>query len=587
VPVATEAPSTNWVDILQAHPKFKDEWGVPVSGGTLKHRNPRNPSYATPNNGISTTAGVLNSPMYNTLVRFDPWVGLSSIIPDLAKSWVPSDDGLKITMKLEENVVFQNNPNLPDTYNGGKINGDAFTCEDAQASLELAIRPPESEKRRITRGKAYLSHITSSDCPDGPLAHTLVLNLSLPLAGTLPILAAGNLEIVDKDFINWWTTEKPGFFHSTTTENFPHLHGTGPFQPVEFQPDVRFTHKANPDYWREGLPFVDGIESFIILDYATAFTALLTGQVHVFGRGSWALQAGQAAQAQRDFADRVELHDHLHAFADGLSFYFYPPLDDIRLRRAISLTLDRDAYVKFWQAGDISMRSKMMDFIPDTDWSPTAETLATTPGLRPEKEADRKLANELLDDQFGPGERPELVCNVQNVEDQTKICLFFGDQMKKHLGITVKMEFEERTVRTPKTDTCQMTITGGSGGGNSVVGQPDDWIFGTFYRDNLVTPGSICRSALWAEAEPELTVELEELAWKIRTELDQVKRKEMVLQWETKHFTEMITKIGFAWNRNVNAILKGVVRGYSCKNQTLCVYTKQGIDQFERLWLVK
>ena len=54
------------------------------------------------NNDSGTWDGEFRLTPHNTLIRFDSWAGLNSIIPDLAKSWEWSSDDLHLTMKPEE-----------------------------------------------------------------------------------------------------------------------------------------------------------------------------------------------------------------------------------------------------------------------------------------------------------------------------------------------------------------------------------------------------------------------------------------------------------------------------------------------------
>ena len=57
-----------------------------------------------------------------------------------------------------------------------------------------------------------------------------------------------------------------------------HPIGTGPFKFVEFKPNQSITVSRNPDYWREGRPYLDGIEYTMIKDPATAGLAFIAGK---------------------------------------------------------------------------------------------------------------------------------------------------------------------------------------------------------------------------------------------------------------------------------------------------------------------
>ena len=143
----------------------------------------------------------------NSLFRIDAWTGdLTTIEGDLVESWDMSDDALTLTMYLHEGVMFHElHPEspIPAEYNGGLISGDEFVCEDAVATYERYVNPPEWEPG-LSSESAQLQHLDSTSCPDGPRGHTFVMHFSVPLGKTMGILAAGlPATILDKDWLEW------------------------------------------------------------------------------------------------------------------------------------------------------------------------------------------------------------------------------------------------------------------------------------------------------------------------------------------------------------------------------------------------
>jgi ABC-type transport system substrate-binding protein len=55
--------------------------------------------------------------------------------------------------------------------------------------------------------------------------------------------------------------------------------GTGPFKFVEFKPNEIIRVTRNPDYWKQGRPYLDGIEWTIIKDVSTRNLAFIAGKV--------------------------------------------------------------------------------------------------------------------------------------------------------------------------------------------------------------------------------------------------------------------------------------------------------------------
>src|SRR5262249_59803287 len=67
--------------------------------------------------------------------------------------------------------------------------------------------------------------------------------------------------------------------HVSSSDMRQHPIGTGPFKFVEFKPNERITLTRNPGYWKNGRPYLDGIEFTIIRDVSTANLAFIAGKV--------------------------------------------------------------------------------------------------------------------------------------------------------------------------------------------------------------------------------------------------------------------------------------------------------------------
>jgi peptide/nickel transport system substrate-binding protein len=57
-----------------------------------------------------------------------------------------------------------------------------------------------------------------------------------------------------------------------------HPIGTGPFRFTEYKPNQSIKVTRNPDYWRPGRPYLDGIEYTMIANHSTAILAFATGK---------------------------------------------------------------------------------------------------------------------------------------------------------------------------------------------------------------------------------------------------------------------------------------------------------------------
>ncbi|MBF8266886.1 MAG: bac 5 protein [Dehalococcoidia bacterium] len=568
VPTATPRQSAATLTQL---PGYKPEWGQPQRGGILKLGMPQNPGGGEfrPSLG-SAIFGTMSGPIYNALLRYDPWVGISSLTGDLAKSWEFSGNGLTLTLRLEEGVKFQANPVIPE----GLRNAD-FTCEDVQASIEYIVHPPEPKRTPDTN----LQHVTGVSCPDGAKGYTVVMSFNEVLGKTLGVLHIPPM--LDKEWITWYVANRFDEMGTATPTSYRLGTGSGPMMPLEFQPDIIAKLRRNPSYFREGLPLLDGMDMFILKDFTTRFTALATGQIHWFGAGSSSLLPGQIAQAERDFPDRIALHSTLHTFGMGARLNLNrAPYNDRRVREAISLAINRDDWLLFNLAGARS-KAKLVGFMepyPDYWWGTPEEVLRTWPGIRQPKDQDIAEANRLLDEVFGKGKRFNTTCQTRNSQNYVDSCLFFTDQVKQKLGIGVTTQPYELAAWTPFTDVCNYDMQGNVLG--TSTGDPD----ATLLRYSWVYPQSAsnkCNLEGVTAAEPVLQAELAAMIAAETVELDQAKRTEMVRAIDKKLTLEMMHEIHFGWI----VIFFGTTT--NVKGYTLVIFPNNNYSAFERTWLAK
>jgi len=577
----TDITSLPWIERLMVSPGYKAEWGTPKTGGILQMGMPKNPGNIRFHT-TTTTPGPHASNPYNGLLRFDPWVGLDSLITDMAKSWNMSDDGLTLTLELEEGILFQDNPyadDIPASYNGGLIRGDEFTCEDVKASVEFYVTPPAHETR-MSYGPPRLGHMNSVTCPAGVLGYTAVMNFDMALSKTMTEVAEGHMAMMDKEYIEWMNELHPAFRDNNSPERFLWLAGYGAFVPVEFQPDIITKYLRNPTYWREGLPLLDGIDLLILKDGTTRFTALATGQVQYFGHGSYGMLPGQVAQAQRDFADKITVHTAQHNFGYGIQYNFSRSPWNIReVRQAIQLAVNRDDWLLFRESGSYAGVLLVGSLAPGTPYSFTEEELRTWPGMRQPKDADIEAANVLLDGVFGPGERFSSECNVNNTQNDIDMCLFFMDQMARSLEIDLQIEIHEWAVGASNSLAGLYDARAGSNGYTG-TGDPDEDFFGSNYLPGATNPSTIRALQAMMDAEPVLYQQYMDMGVAQSTIMDVAERKAAVQEMEKLMFEELILETMLGWN-NMFFATTPELRGYVLfKFQGSSIWSN-----YERLWL--
>ena len=596
-PTATPvmAPDTDiaWMDRYLQSPGYDPEWGQPIKGGTFIFGAQRD---GTRFNLAAThccySHGCYSGLPINSLFRVDAWTGdLRTIEGDLVESWDMSEDALTLTMKLREGVMYQDiHPKspIPAEYNGGKIAGDEFVCEDAKASIErFAWTPPwETGIFPFYTGATALVHLEMTTCPDGPRGYSFEMHFKYPLARTLQSLSAGYTPIIqDKDWIAWVNDfgEREGRSFGTTEipDNFYALHGTGPFMAMDINRSVSTTFDANPNYWREGLPLLDRYRNVVIKDIGSRFTALATGKIHYMGEGSWSMTPGQARQAIRDFPDRIVINNQLNHWARTIYFGANPPWDDVRVRKAIHLALDRDQWLEFYRIEGYDGMKIAHTMAPGTFFAPTEEEIRTWPGYRQPKDEDVAEANRLMDEVFGEGSRPTAECTATTTnQSDIDACLFVIDNLKKNLSMEVISDFNEAAVNSDRISSGNFDFSISSAT-MATIGDPDDDLYSNYILEFVSASSKQSMEARWAE-QPEVMAEVESMIRAQSRELDPLKRKELVREMDLKILNEVDQYIVVGWSLifpGWRVELKGW-KGYDLYSQTKYV-------QNERMWLAQ
>ena len=117
--------------------------------------------------------------------------------------------------------------------------------------------------------------------------------------------------------------------------------GTGPFILERYEPNVKTVFKRNPDYYRDGQPYVDGVEWLVINDESTGLAMYRTGQLDCGPGINWAVRQ-QDLEAFKQSHPHLMYQDFLSQTASVVTMRTdMPPFNDVRVRRAISHAIDR------------------------------------------------------------------------------------------------------------------------------------------------------------------------------------------------------------------------------------------------------
>jgi ABC-type transport system substrate-binding protein len=144
----------------------------------------------------------------------------------------------------------------------------------------------------------------------------------------------------------YFLVPQTGFIEAPGADNADHPVGTGPFVFKEWVRDDHLTVERNPNYWRPGLPRLDRITFRPMPEEATRLAALRSGQARVIWTGS--PETITSARRDRSLRTLVEVTDEVHFIMLNMDA---PPLDDLRVRRALALATDRPRIIRLLSGG--------------------------------------------------------------------------------------------------------------------------------------------------------------------------------------------------------------------------------------------
>lgn len=277
--------------------------GAPTSGGELRMVQEEEPV------GFSPTAVTDNPSIWTLQLVLDTLVRTSQdgsdVEPSLATEWKQSEDGLAWTFNLREGVTFSD--------------GSPFTSADVKFSLDRATDP------ELPYGSLNAS-IESIETPDD---FTVVITTSQVWAPLTAVLALFANSIVPKDF--------GGMSESEFSEN---PIGTGPFMLETWKKGQTLKLIKNPNYWEEGLPYLDSVVFNIVADSNTRALQLSGGQADINQFPPYSTLEGLRS------TPGVTVGQFPSSRLDYLAFNNQEgPLADQNVRLAISHAIDREAIV--------------------------------------------------------------------------------------------------------------------------------------------------------------------------------------------------------------------------------------------------
>ncbi len=378
-----------------------------------------NTAFGNPNDPhlvVTATGRTYSVPVTNWLLKRDVFDPKFPIVGDVAKRWEVSKDGLTYTFKLHEGVKFQN---------VAPVNGREMTSEDVKYSIRRITADPEliveKWKPRFQR-RLDFGDIKSIDTPD---KYTVVVNLKEPFSPFLDAIAHAGTQLIPREFV-----EK--FPEKIITEG---AIGTGPFMPADYKNQQVATYKKNPDYWKKdsaggALPYVDELQILYFADPQTRMAAFRAKNLDFTA-------AQDKSQADSVKKEMPGIHTLTSTSLSLSNFRFnmkYKPFQDVKVRRAIHLTLNRQQFLEIIEQGEGAVAGpvtpKYADLANTMDW------LLSQPGYRQPKDQDIAEAKRLMQE-AGYGDGFAMSVMISSGSTAGDWASLLSDQLKA-LNITVK-----------------------------------------------------------------------------------------------------------------------------------------------------
>ena len=471
---------------------------TPKRGGTMQFAVTAEP--ADYDCHASQTFALLHpvSPFFSFLVRYDASQG-GKITGDLAKSWEIAKDGLTFTFKLHEGVKFHD--------------GSDLTSADVKFSFERIKSPPEGV---VSLRKSLFEDVTAIEAPD---AATVVFRLKEPNASFMDNLAQPFNCIYSKARVE----KEPRFPVANVV-------GSGAFKLVEHVRGSHMTAARFDGYFRSGRPYLDGYKAFFVKANAVV-PGMLGSQFDAEFRGRTPAERDQLLKGA---PDRWTVHEGPWSTVDIIIFNTRKkPFDDVRVRRALSLAIDR------WngneQLAKVTFVKATGGFLrPGYDLALSNEALEAIPGYGRDIEKARAEARRLLKEAGQEGLTIKL--HNRNLDTPyTPAGIFVIDQWRR-IGVNV----EHSQVETKAYF------------GNLVSGDFDVALYPVTTAADNATESH--QSHLTNQKSPisyarHNDTKLDELWDRQTRELDPARRKALIHEFETRALTEAYSLSLHWWQR--------------------------------------
>src|SRR6201987_4032438 len=389
--------------VVLAMPIPADE--EPKRGGTWTYMIPADAPPSFDAHREETYATIHSAaPFYSVLIRANPYDPgkTDDLVCDLCAAMPkPTDDGKTYAFKIREGVKF--------------TDGSPLTAEDIAASWNEIIFPPTGVISARQSNFVMVDKVEATD------PTTVVFHLKFATDAFLPALA---------DPYAW-------IYKKTILDKDPHWYeknilGSGPFRFVAYDTGQSIKGERNPDYFRKGLPYLDGFTGIYADKQAVRVEAIRADRAAIEFRG---FQPATVEELKKALGDKITVQTSDWNCGGVITpNHKKKPFDDVRVRRALTLAIDR------WGSAPELSKIAIVHTVggltfPDSPLAPTKEELQQIAGYWPDIEKSRVEARRLLKEAGAEGLSFELL--NRNVDQPYKyVATWLIDEWSK-IGLHV------------------------------------------------------------------------------------------------------------------------------------------------------
>jgi peptide/nickel transport system substrate-binding protein len=366
-----------------------------------------------------------------------------TIVADLATGWSWNEEGTALTFPLRQGVKWHD--------------GKSFTAKDVKCTWDLLLGEA-SDKLRVNPRKSWYRNLEQVTTKGD---YEVTFHLKRPQPAMLALLASG------------WSPVYP--CHVPTRDMRTNPIGTGPFKFAEFRPNEVIRTVRNPDYWKPGRPYLDGIDWEIMKDNTTRNLAFIAGKSDIASPYGMTvpLLTDVMAQAPQAICELTSTNVSRNLILNRDK----PPFDNADLRRAVALTLDRKAFIDIITQGKGDIGATLLP-PPEGLWGMPPEMLETLPGYDPDVGKNRAAARKIMEKLgYGSSNRLGVTVSSRNIPAYRDPAVILIDQLKE-IYIDGVLEPIETANWFPKVMRKDYTV--GINGTESGVDDPDQQFYENF-----------------------------------------------------------------------------------------------------------